>query len=498
MSPPPEGLGRKLGELLASKSKVPKYQGADPTPSDDPRLNQLIEDVRSSRAQGAPESTHTAIGDTHDKMFDNLINRASELSAGLNGVRPDASSPGIDAIMEHVANIAKTIDQAAHALDVSKHAALDYNASVAAYWANMTPARDAAKQLQAESDKANQLIALGVVTIGDDGEQLIPDLRSLKPFALQTALSIMDGEKVRIPEKVQQELQSNAELQRQIASTFRNAQPSIQTALSDSSMINPPPPIPLSPEAAGSTGNAGSGNGATGVVPAVSSGGRTSSPGSQSSSTTRSTPTSAPVGARATAAAPRLDNATLLGAQSQTPMPSVMMQPGLPAGQPLPGYSSPSTGGLTAGTPAGPRAMTDSEFSKLLDSARGKPGPTGQQTTANASPNLSTSGTSTSAATPGSAPLVQPPSWANAQTAGTTESAGGSGKAGSSAATTTGASGSRSASGMPMMPMMPPGQGPAGGKADKSDRPAIISVDPMVYGDDIKSTDPVIRPRRAD
>lgn len=496
MSPPPEGFERKLGELLASKTKVPKYQGADPTPSDDPRLNQLIEDVRSSRAQGAPESTHTAIGDAHDKMLDNLINRASELSAGLNGVSPDASSPGIDTIMEHVSNIAKSIDQAAHALDVSKHAVLDYNVSVAAYWANMTPARDAAKQLQAESDKANQLIALGVVTIGDDGEQLIPDLRSLTPLALPTALSIMDGEKVRIPEKVQQDLQSNAELQRQIASTFRNAQPSIQTGLSDSSMINPPPPIPLSSEAAGSTGSAGSSNGGPGAIPAVSSGGRSSNSGSQSS--TRSTPTSAPVGARATTAAPRLDNATLLGAQSQTPMPSVMMQPGVPAGQPLPGYSSPSTGGLTAGTPAGPRAMTDSEFSKLLDSARGKPGPTGQQTTANASPNLSTSGTSTSAATPGSTPLVQPPSWANAQTAGTTESAGGNGKAGPSAATTTGANGSRSASGMPMMPMMPPGQGPAGGKADKSDRPAIISVDPMVYGDDIKSTDPVIRPRRAD
>ncbi|MFT7022403.1 MAG: hypothetical protein ACJA07_001487 [Rhodococcus sp. (in: high G+C Gram-positive bacteria)] len=493
---PPESFGRKLGDLLASKTKVPKHLGADPAPSDDPRLNQLIADVRSSRAQGVPELTHTAIGNAHDNMFDILISRASELTAGLNRVSPEASSPGIDAIMEHVANIAKSIDQAAHALDVSKHAALDYNASVTTYWANMTPARDAAKQLQAESDKANQLIALGVVSIGDDGEQLIPDLRSLTPLAVPTAFSIMDGERVRIPEKVQQDLQSNAELQRQIASTFRNAQPSIQTALSDSSMINPPPPIPLSPEPAGSTGNAGSGNGAAGVIPAVSSGGRSSNSGSQSS--TRSNPTLAPVGARATAGAPRLDNATLLGAQSQTPMPSVMMQPGSFAGQSLPAYSSPPTGGLTAGAPAGPRAMTDSEFSKLLESARGRQGPTGQQTAANASPNISTSGTSTSAATPGSAPLVQPPSWANAQTAGTTESAGGNGKPGSSAATTTGASGSRSASGMPMMPMMPPGQGPAGGKADKSDRPAIISVDPMVYGDDIKSTDPVIRPRRAD
>ncbi|WP_128645517.1 hypothetical protein [Rhodococcus sp. BS-15] len=266
-------------------------------------------------------------------MFDNLINRASELSAGLNGVRPDASSPGIDTIMEHVSNIAKSIDRAAHALDVSKHAALDYNASVAAYWANMTPARDAAKQLQAESDKANQLIALGVVTIGDDGEQFIPDLQSLKPSAVPTAFSIMDGEKVRIPERVQQDLQSNAELQRQIASTFRNAQPSIQAAVGpEISMINPPPPIPLSPEAAASTGNSGASSTAANLSPGVSGvlgGGRSSSPGPRSS--TASSPAQSTVGARATAAPPRLDNATLLGAQNQNLMPSVMMQPGSPA-----------------------------------------------------------------------------------------------------------------------------------------------------------------------
>nr|WP_296774136.1 hypothetical protein [Rhodococcus sp. (in: high G+C Gram-positive bacteria)] len=498
MSPPPEGLERKLGELLASKNQVPKNLGVDPTPSDDPQLNQLIDDVRSSRAQGAPEATHVAIGDAHDKMFDNLINRASDLTAGLNRIRPDASSPGIDAIMEHVGNIAKSIDQAAHALDVSKHAALDYNASVTDYWANMTPARDEAKQLQAEGTKANQLIALGVVTIGGDGQQLIPNIHSQQPAAVPMAAAIMDGQAVRTPEAIQQDLQNNAERQRQIASTFRDAQPSIQTALVDSSMINPPPPIPLSPAAIASTGSAGSNAPAGGVVPGVSGGGRSTSSGSRSSSTSTG-PTPSTVGARATAPAPRLDNATLLGAQSQTPMPSVMMQPSPYVGQQLPGYSSPSSGGgLTAPTPTGPRAMTDSEFSKLLDSARSKPGPTGQQTSANAAPNLSTSGTSTSAATPGSAPLVQPPSWANAQTAGTAESAGGSGKTGSGATSAATTAGTRSTSGMPMMPMMPPGQGAAGGKSDKSERPTIISVDPMVYGDDIKSTDPVIRPRRAE
>ncbi|GAA3148112.1 hypothetical protein [Rhodococcus baikonurensis] len=179
------------------------------------------------------------------------------------------------------------------------------------------------------------------------------------------------------------------------------------------------------------------------------------------------------------------------------PQAGMMNQPGITGRfgpQVVPGYTLPGT--VTSAGQAS--TMSDREFNSLLDRIR--PDRAGSSSSAPSSSLGSSggaggsggglSGGSSAIAAPR---LVQPTSWSNASSpTGVSESQAARAAAAASQASPSTAAPAARAGGMPMAPMGPMGGNPGGPPKDPKDQPQIKNADPDVYGDDVKTLDPII------
>ncbi|MGB3369200.1 MAG: hypothetical protein WBD41_03780 [Rhodococcus sp. (in: high G+C Gram-positive bacteria)] len=179
------------------------------------------------------------------------------------------------------------------------------------------------------------------------------------------------------------------------------------------------------------------------------------------------------------------------------PQAGMMNQPGITGRfgpQVVPGYTLPGT--VTSAGQAS--TMSDREFNSLLDRIR--PDRAGSSSSAPSSSLGSSggagasggglSGGSSAIAAPR---LVQPTSWSNASSpTGVSESQAARAAAAASQASPSTAAPAARAGGMPMAPMGPMGGNPGGPPRDPKDQPQIKNADPDVYGDDVKTLDPII------
>lgn len=179
------------------------------------------------------------------------------------------------------------------------------------------------------------------------------------------------------------------------------------------------------------------------------------------------------------------------------PQAGMMNQPGITGRfgpQVVPGYTLPGT--VTSAGQAS--TMSDREFNSLLDRIR--PDRAGSSSSAPSSSlgsgggaGASGGGLSGGSSAIAAPRLVQPTSWSNASSpTGVSESQAARAAAAASQASPSTAAPAARAGGMPMAPMGPMGGNPGGAPRDPKDQPQIKNADPDVYGDDVKTLDPII------
>ncbi|MDE8647488.1 hypothetical protein PXH69_21175 [Rhodococcus qingshengii] len=179
------------------------------------------------------------------------------------------------------------------------------------------------------------------------------------------------------------------------------------------------------------------------------------------------------------------------------PQAGMMNQPGITGRfgpQVVPGYTLPGT--VTSAGQAS--TMSDREFNSLLDRIR--PDRAGSSSSAPSSSlgsgggaGASGGGLSGGSSAIAAPRLVQPTSWSNASSpTGVSESQAARAAAAASQASPSTAAPAARAGGMPMAPMGPMGGNPGGPPRDPKDQPQIKNADPDVYGDDVKTLDPII------
>lgn len=377
------------------------------------------------------------------------------------------------------------------------------------------------EKLQATADDHRRSESTFVATAPtlDEIEQAAQDLFALQQAApltspLATLPTVLDVANAQAIQDAQLRYNQLSQQRRDAERTFRADQESLTERINDAVVpglsgrdhdsASVPVPGGSGPSSGGgasvSPGGSPSGGGASGGTPNRAPRSTSSSSDSPSAGSTNSTGSGRTsvedvlaAGTPVPGTEPSMMPVAGMGMMPQAAMtnPALMNRFGP---QIAPGYTIPGT--TTSAGQAVP--MSNSDFNSLLEKLRSDRATGGASlpTSPSSTPGVGGGGGGGALAGGANAPaaprLVQPTSWANATSpTGVSEANSRSATASpaSSQATSTPA---RSSAMPPMAPMAPMSPNGAGGSKNPKDQPQIKNADPDVYGDDVRTTDPII------